>query len=599
MKTVFVKRLGRHHFAHLRAIAEGLDLQTSAKRYLGVEHGHEAKTAHRQTVEAVRMLARRRGDKAWRLIGLSITLSLNSNQPSLEDFIADRDLDGWSESDVAQMYAESYPIDRKAERRQKLRIRQLQLLAQIEHQSAEVPLPSDLVSGWFDDVTANRLISAGMVSLGDLAEKIVTGGRWYRGLAAVGKSKAEHITSYLHTLLPHLTLSKKAEFSLATRHGLFSPTPLRMGSTWSQVPCPALPCPAPPNSTVISVSGTSLLSASNDFEAVESWINARAGSTLTATSYRREAIRLLLWLQYECLDKSLSQMTVDDCSNYMAFLQNIPKKWISRARAKPGAPGWAPFRGLLSRKSQAQAIVIVASMFTWLQSARYISANPWVLVNQKTGDDASEKMLDTKALSESAVQEILKFIELQPPSPARSRIRFILRFVESVGLRSAELLNARLDDLRLEPEGWVMQIHGKGAKNRIAAVPGQAYEALQEYLNLRGLQGIETAPPDAPLLASTLDPMEPIGYQALYEHVRGWFRKAISGSALPANERYKLAGASTHWLRHTFGTRAIAREVPLDVIQAQMGHASIQTTTAIYGRAPIRRRVSELGKAFG
>jgi len=57
MKTVFVKRLGRHHFAHLRAIAEGLDLQTSAKRYLGVEHGHEAKTAHRQTVEAVRMLA--------------------------------------------------------------------------------------------------------------------------------------------------------------------------------------------------------------------------------------------------------------------------------------------------------------------------------------------------------------------------------------------------------------------------------------------------------------------------------------------------------------------------------------------------------------
>ncbi len=275
-------------------------------------------------------------------------------------------------------------------------------------------------------------------------------------------------------------------------------------------------------------------------------------------------------------------MNVDDCGNYMAFLQNIPTKWISRARAKPGAPGWAPFRGPLSRKSQAQAIIIVASMFTWLQSARYLSANPWLLVNQKTGDDAREKMLDTKALSESAVIEILKFIDEQPPSPARSRIRFILRFVESVGLRSAELLNARLDDLRLEPEGWVMQIHGKGAKNRIAAVPGQAFEALQEYLQLRGLQGVETAPPEAPVLASTLDPMESIGYQALYEHVRGWFRKAISASALPANERYKLAGVSTHWLRHTFGTRAIAREVPLDVIQAQMGHASIQTTTAIY-----------------
>ena len=69
-------------------------------------------------------------------------------------------------------------------------------------------------------------------------------------------------------------------------------------------------------------------------------------------------------------------------------------------------------------------------------------------------------------------------------------------------------------------------------------------------------------------------------------------------SELPMHERAKLAGATTHWLRQTFGTRAIARNVPLDVIQAQMGHASIQTTTAIYRRAPIKRRVEELGKAF-
>jgi integrase len=144
-----------------------------------------------------------------------------------------------------------------------------------------------------------------------------------------------------------------------------------------------------------------------------------------------------------------------------------------------------------------------------------------------------------------------------------------------------------------------MQVHGKGAKNRIAAVPGQAFAALQAYLQARHLGGMETAPPGAPLLASTRDPMAQLGYQALYEHVNGWLARAVRLSSLPAAEREKLAGATTHWLRHTFGTRAIAREVPLDVIQAQMGHASIQTTTAIYGRAPIRRRMDELGKAFG
>ncbi len=144
-----------------------------------------------------------------------------------------------------------------------------------------------------------------------------------------------------------------------------------------------------------------------------------------------------------------------------------------------------------------------------------------------------------------------------------------------------------------------MQVHGKDAKNRIAAVPGQAVDELQEYLEFRGLGSIQSASPRAPLLASILAPMEPIGYQALYEHVKVWFYKAMAANALLLNERLKLSGASTHWLRHSFGTRAIARVVPHDVIQAQMGHASIQTTTAIDGRAPIRRRVDELGKAFG
>ena len=73
----------------------------------------------------------------------------------------------------------------------------------------------------------------------------------------------------------------------------------------------------------------------------------------------------------------------------------------------------------------------------------------------------------------------------------------------------------------------------------------------------------------------------------------------MRASSLSANVRERLAGGTKHWLRHTFGARAIAREVLLDVIQAQMGHASIRTTTAIHGRAPIRRRVDELGKAFG
>jgi len=592
----FVRRLGPHHFAHLRAVSEGLDLGECARRYLGIEHGHEAKTAHHEAVDAVRAVARRQGDGAWRLVGLRIQSPVGMPQPSLEAFAQQHGLDGFSESEVLKLYAEAFPLERKTARGQRLRERQLALLRRLERLAAETPQAGDLVAGWFEEALAVKLVTAGLLTLEMLNARISAGGRWFSALPAVGIAKARRIERHLATLLPREVQPPKPLFAL-------SATPALWGTSSPSRASDAQMDAASGDLVVANVTNAALprplLKVSSDLQAVQSWIQARAGSLATATLYQREAHRLLLWLQYECRGATLAQMTVADCGAFMVFLQHIPPRWISRARAAPGQSGWAPFRGQLSHASCRQTIVIIASMFAWLQSAQYLSSNPWVLVNQSTGDDPGKKMLDTKALSEAAMAEVLRFIDAQAPSPSRARIRFILLFVEAVGLRSAELLSATLGNLRMEPEGWVMQVRGKGSKNRIAAVPGQALHALQDYLLFRGLGSIQAAPPTAPLLASAVDPMAPVGYQALYEHVRGWLTKAVRASRLPANERERLAGATTHWLRHTFGTRAIAREVPLDVIQAQMGHASIQTTTAIYGRAPIKRRVDELGKAFG
>lgn len=583
-------RLGKHHFAYLRSIAEGLDRVESAKRYLGVEHGLQARDAHQQTVTAVRAIARRRGERYWRLIGWTIQARIAAKRPSLEDFIAERDLDGWSEAEVAEMYLEAYPdhsddpVTAKVARRQKLREHQLALIGSLESLAAEPALPGDLVTGWYEPSVSAKMVAAGVVSLGDLQLRIAQGGRWYSAMPGIGRVKAERISHHLATLLPAMPV-KQIVFRLQGSPS--SEAQLLPSAEYTAI-----------QSKIIQDGGP-LLDVRTDSDAVHAWIAARAGSQITARAYLREANRLLIWLQHERAGKSLRSMQVNDCGDYMAFLQNIPDHWISRSKASPGQPGWAPFRGPLSHASQRQAIVIVASMFHWLQSAQYLRANPWPLVNQKTGDDRKHRMLDSKALSEGACLEVLSFIDRQLPSPSRDRIRFIVRFVEAVGLRASELLQARLADLRLEPEGWVMQVHGKGAKNRLVAVPGQAFTALQEYLVARGLGGVEHAPPEAPLLASTTDFTAPVGYQALYEHVKRWLSKAVGASQLPMQERQRLSGATTHWLRHTFGTRAISREVPLDVIQAQMGHSSIQTTTAIYGRAPIRRRTTELEKAFG
>ena len=597
-----MRRLGPHHFAHLRAYAEGLDLSDCARRYLGIEHGHEAITAHQEAVDAVRAVARRRGESAWRLIGLTIRTPEGEARPSLESFVAQHGLDGFSESEVVKLYAEAFAADRKTTRGQRLRERQLALLRRLEGLAAETPQPGDLVAGWFDELLAAKLVTAGLLTLGALNARISAGGCWFAALPAVGSAKARRIERHLATLLPRDAQPPKPLFALSATPALFGAASPACQSSASGTRAESTPGHLVFDEATHTVLARPLLDVNSDLQAVQSWIQSRAGSLATVRVYQREAHRLLLWLQYERQGATLAQMGVPDCGAFMAFLQNIPLRWISRARAAPGQEGWAPFRGPLSHQSCRQAITIIASMFAWLQSAQYLHANPWVLVNQATGDDPGKKMLDSKALSEAAMAEVLRYIDAQAPSPSQARIRFILLFVEAVGLRSAELLSATLGDLRMESEGWngwVLQVHGKGAKNRIAAVPGQALHALQDYLLERGLGSIQMAPPTAPLLASAVDPMEPVGYQAVYEHVKSWLTRAVRASSLPANERDRLAGATTHWLRHTFGTRAIARAVPLDVIQAQMGHASIQTTTAIYGRAPIQRRVDELGKAFG
>lgn len=76
--------------------------------------------------------------------------------------------------------------------------------------------------------------------------------------------------------------------------------------------------------------------------------------------------------------------------------------------------------------------------------------------------------------------------------------------------------------------------------------------------------------------------------------------KRIAGDAtldLAPEQRATLIEASTHALRHTFGTLFVANGVPLDVVQSVMGHESLETTT-IYVQAEKKRAIEEIGKYF-
>jgi len=62
---------------------------------------------------------------------------------------------------------------------------------------------------------------------------------------------------------------------------------------------------------------------------------------------------------------------------------------------------------------------------------------------------------------------------------------------------------------------------------------------------------------------------------------------------LSLDERVILGSVNAHAMRHTFGIQSVADEVPVDVVQKVLGHASLQTTS-IYVQAEKKRVLEEV-----
>lgn len=597
-------RLGRHHFAYLRAVAEGIGVPEAAKRYLAIEHGNAAAAAHRAVVERVRLLARRRGDSRWRLIGLALPDKSDAPTdpgtplPPIDEWAEAQGLTEWSQDDLHALYAERFgaTLDDSTHRRQarhrarnaRLRAHRLALLDELEASAAQQAAPTDRIDGWLPAPLAQQLQACGLLLLADLRALITQGGRWWRGLPGTGPIKARRLSELLDMLL-----------------GASHPAPApvswaRLGLGGTVATAQRLSGAHGANRAPLRAGGTA---AANDREAIAAWITNRAGSAYTARQYAREAERFLLFCIVE-RGKALSDAGVDDCTAYREFLADVPAGWISRRHVARMQPGWAPFKGPLSIASQSLSLTIVNALFAWLVQAHYLAANPWTLVSRRLGDDPSQPAewagagLDgSRAFTPSAWKALFHYLDRMPATPAHERLRWMCTFVEATGVRAAELLHARRGDFSQRSAGWVLQVFGKGQRLRTVAVPSAAMRATERYFAARDLD-FASAAPEVPLIAALDHPGTPPSYRALYETFTRFVRRALKHSDLPLEERLRAQRASTHWLRHTHATRAAERNVPPDVLQKNLGQSDPRTTARYYA-AQIERQQREMERAFG
>ena len=608
-------KLGGHHLAYLRAIAEGLPRQQAAKRYLGLSAQDGAvalRHAHNAVVDRVRALARRRGDPRWRLIGLIIRPHEPGTQPpSMDEWADSLGFGEFGHAERLALYEEVFATDRKTLRNSRLRAQQLAVLQALASTAVETALPHHRLDAWFPLHLCRSLMPCGLLLLCDLQTRIQAGGRWWRGIPRIGVGKAARLAQHLALLIPRVT--RQPRHSALTQRGsalaaaLAAADPAAAMAGTVAAPSPALPDPnevspalAHPERLGFDLTPGQLTARDlqADAQAVRAWVRARAGSDATAKSYRRELGRFLLFLDQR--QRTLSHCNADDCLAYMGLLQNLPADWIGKRTAPLGHAAWSPFAGPLSQRSQQHAVIVVGSCFAWLVAARYLAGNPWVLVNRRTGDDRQRDEMASRAFAPALWAVILARLELLAASePAAERMVFLLQFLEATGLRAAELLGARLGDFKRLDGRWLLQVHGKGSKNRVIPLASQALRALGRYLASRKLD-INTMDGQAslPLLASFTNPTEALSYRPLYGSMKAWINKAIAATDLPWCDKVAAARASPHWLRHTCGTRALERGVPLDVVGQLLGHADPRTT-AKYTRAQLRRVSDEIEKAFG
>jgi integrase/recombinase XerD len=168
-----------------------------------------------------------------------------------------------------------------------------------------------------------------------------------------------------------------------------------------------------------------------------------------------------------------------------------------------------------------------------------------------------------KSLAESEINSMLRAVETTKDSglaiAISHRDRAMLELLYASGLRVSELINIKLEDLKLEL-GHVL-VRGKGDKERLVPLGRAAQDAIRDYM----------AQPREFLLRGRVSPVLFVrrGGNRLTRQ-RAWQMV----SAASASGRH----ASPHTLRHSCATHMVENGADLRTVQTILGHADISTT---------------------
>lgn len=189
---------------------------------------------------------------------------------------------------------------------------------------------------------------------------------------------------------------------------------------------------------------------------------------------------------------------------------------------------------------------------------------------RKTGSISESPMASHKALktakkvqvpfSQKEIETVIGLLEAEEGFEG-IRNKAMVELFYSTGMRRAELVNLKLQDLQLEERR--IKVLGKRNKERIIPLIPSVCSSVQDYLKARS--ELETIVDDSHLLLTKKGVK--IYETLVYRVINSYFSKA--------SEKVKK---SPHILRHSFATHLLNEGADLNAVKELLGHASLAST---------------------
>jgi integrase/recombinase XerD len=299
---------------------------------------------------------------------------------------------------------------------------------------------------------------------------------------------------------------------------------------------------------------------------------------------------LSAFLDYLRIEKGLARLTISaytiDILQFAEFLEKRKRVLLTARRGEMREFLQQLFSNQVDGRTVGRKLSALRHLYRYLLLDKKIEHDPtlniesprqWKVLPKSLARDEVESTLASPAARLANGRR-----NSRDAAALAARDRAMLELLYAGALRVSEMVNATVEDLKLE-SGYMI-VRGKGDKERIVPLGKPAQDAIAEYL-AQGRPALADRKVKNPHPAPPKNGRTKVGYPR--EANSPFLFIARGGRKLTRQRVWQMVGtssaasgrhASPHMLRHSCATHMVENGADLRTVQTILGHADISTT---------------------